>query len=471
MFANRVFLACSFLSLTSVFTLPLIAQDDLSARVREAMSRAIEYYSQTVAQQGGYAYYYSADLKTVWGENKVDRETILVQPPGTPTVGMAYLKAYEATKDQHALKAAKAAAHALLAGQLQSGGWTQTVTFTKNQWSAKYRKKPLGNRNTSSLDDDQTQSALRFLMRCDQTLHQSDAEIHESVMYGLNALLKAQFANGAFPQVWTGPVESHPVVGAKYPLGDWKSEGRIKNYWDHYTLNDGLAGTVAETLIEAHQIYGEDRFIKALRRLGDFLILAQMPEPQPAWCQQYNTEMEPIWARKFEPPAITGWESQDAMRTLIRIAQYTKDKKYLQPIPKALKYLKPLVLADGRVARYYELKTNRPLYMTSDYSLTYDDRMAPSHYGWKQPQAFDEIERTYEAMMQDRWKPLTVAPASDLRASVRSLIEQLDREGRWITIHQGEKLVGQPGIPMGTPYLSSQVFSDNISTLAAFLKD
>ena len=70
----------------------------------------------------------------------------------------------------------------------------------------------------------------------------------------------------------------------------------------------------------------------------------------------------------------------------MKIYVATKDPKYLQPVPAALAYLASSALADGRLARYYELKTNKPLYMNrqgSVYSLTYDDSRLPSHYGWK----------------------------------------------------------------------------------------
>ena len=84
------------------------------------------------------------------------------------------------------------------------------------------------------------------------------------------------------------------------------------------------------------------------------------------------------------------------METLIKIARYTGDKKYLEPIPRALEYLKKCLLPDGRVARYYEFKTNKPLYMDAQYQLTYDDSAAPSHYGWKQPARFEQIEKAYQ---------------------------------------------------------------------------
>mgnify|MGYP005855740265 CR=1 FL=1 len=212
-----------------------------------------------------------------------------------------------------------------------------------------------GSWNVSSLDDNQTQSALQLLIRVDEALKFQHTAIHEAAEYGLNALLQAQFANSAFPQVWTGPVPDQPLLNARYPDYDWRTEGRVKNYWDHNTLNEGLAGTVAETLMVAHKVYKADKYRHALMKLGDFLIRAQMPDPQPAWCQQYNKKMIPIWARKFEPPAITGGESQDVLETLLAIAAYTKEQKYLEPVPRALNYLANCRLSDGQLVRYYEL--------------------------------------------------------------------------------------------------------------------
>lgn len=438
--------------------------------VRAALKRAATFYREKVASHGGYVYYYSVDLAQRWGEGVATSDTIFVQPPGTPTVGMAYLEAYAATNDRAYLDAARETAEALVYGQLQSGGWTQTIHFGKAQRLGKYRNGKGGNWNASSLDDDQTQAALEMLIRTDQALNFQHAAIHEAALYGLNALLKAQFPNGAFPQVWTGPVESKPIVAAKFPNYDWKTEGRIKNYWDYYTLNDNLAGSVCNTLITAHEVYRDEKYRSALAKLGDFLILAQMPEPQPGWCQQYNYDMVPIWGRKFEPAAITAWESQDAMETLIRIHRVTGDKKYLEPIPKALAYFQKCLLPDGRVARYYEFKTNKPLYMDSRYQLTYDDAAAPSHYGWKQNARFEEIEQAFQAATKNTPPASQARSARELEEEVRKILAALDGEGRWITTYAGERLVGQPKFKEGFRYLSSDVFHRNVATLSEYLK-
>ncbi len=440
-------------------------QASLRDDAAQALKKAATFYRTQVARHGGYVYYTGVDLKDRWGEGKALPDQIFVQPPGTPTVGLAYLRAWQATGDAFFLDAVKETAEALVYGQLESGGWTQTINFgAGDKRPAKYRGRPGGSWNTSSLDDGQTQTALRFLMLADQALGFKHEKIHEAAQYGLGALLKAQFPNGAFPQVWTGPVEAKPVVKASYPDYDWRTEGRIKNYWDLYTLNDGLAGTVSDTLLEAHRIYGEARIKASIAKLGDFLILAQMPEPQPGWCQQYTYEMKPAWARKFEPPALTAWEGQDVMRTLIKIHRFTGEKKYLEPVAKALPYYKKLLLPDGRVARYYELKTDKPLYMDDQYRLTYDDSAAPSHYGWKQDARFDAIEKE----LQEAARPPARAAAPS-EADVRKVLAALDDQGRWVSTYAGEPLVGQPRFASGFAYLNSAVFSRNVGILSDYL--
>jgi hypothetical protein len=455
---------CTFASIAILLTaFGVNAQTQTDAK--DALKRAATYYREKVASHGGYVYYYSVDVKERWGEGKATPDTLFVQPPGTPTVGMAYLRAYEATGDKFYLDAARETTEALVYGQLQSGGWTQTIHFGPAKRLGKYRNGKGGSWNVSSLDDGQTQAALQMLVQADQALGFKHAAIHEAATYGLAALLKAQFPNGAFPQVWTGPVERKPIVKAKFPGEDWKTEGKVRNYWDYYTLNDNLAGSVLETLMVAQRVTKEDKYKVAIEKLGDFLLLAQMPEPQPGWCQQYNDEMVPIWARKFEPPAITGLESQDVMETLIAIYRITGNKKYLEPIPRALAYFQKALLPNGRVARFYEFKTNKALYMDARYQLTYDDSAAPSHYGWTQPARFKQIEKQYHDA-----KNGVVAKSRGVDVKdVARILRELDTEGRWITTHDGTKLVGQPKFAQGFRYISSDVFSRNVETLSRFI--
>src|SRR5262249_54499682 len=156
--------------------------------------------------------------------------------------------------------------------------------------------------------DNISQSAISFMARLDEAFEFKDKAVHESAMVALLSLLGAQFINGAFPQVWTSPVPKFPITKASYPDYDYRIEGKVKDYWNMYTPNEGLAGTVSDALIAADAFYNSPSgtifqirgYHLALKKLGVFLILAQIPDPQPAWAQQYSRDMQPIWARRFE---------------------------------------------------------------------------------------------------------------------------------------------------------------------------
>ena len=453
-----------------VLLLPGVTRAQSPNDVKAAMKKAAQYFVEKVATRGGYVYFYSEDLTRRLGEGVASPDQIWVQPPGTPTVGMALLTAWCATGDSYYLDAALAAGEALCYGQLQSGGWQNAVDFDpRGNRLNLYRNGKGRGKNNSTLDDGITQSALQFLTQLDEALQFKEKSIHDAVEFGLQTLVGAQFANGAFPQIWTGPVpEKEMGKKGNYPKYDWKTEGRIKEYWDLYTLNDGLAGDVVATLLEAHRVYEKPELANAIKKLGNFLIDAQMPPPQQGWAQQYNYEMQPVWARKFEPPAVAGRESQDVMLALIKIYQFTKDNKYLAPVVPGVKFLESSLLPDGQLARYYELESNCPLYMNrkgDQYFLTHDDKNLPSHYGWKAESRIDFIKQAYRAVVAG--KPFPEESADE--PEVRDILDELDQEGRWISVYDGERLIGQAKFRPGDRYLSSEIFSRNLEILSEFL--
>jgi len=446
------------------------SQAGLRREAEDTLKKACRFYASKISLQGGYPYHSAIDGTSRWGENMELSKAFIIQPPGTPSVGAALLQAYEATGDPEYLQLAVKTGQALAKGQLKSGGWAQVVYLEKPEKGrmGNYRKREGGEWNQSSLDDNQTQSAILFLVELDRALEHRDKEIKETVEFALAALLGTQLPHGGFPQGYREPARSFAAVKANYPLHDWKTEGRFKKYWDYATLNDGLGGDVAEVFIRAHEVYHDERYLNALKRLGDFLLLAQMPDPQPAWCQQYNDSMQPIWARKFEPPAIAGSESQDAMLTLLRIAEVSKDRKYLEPIPRALRYFQnKCLLADGRLARFYELQTNKPLYMDKQYQLTYDDSQVPTNYGWKSQSKLNQIEKSYELLSQGESresKPKKVSPTV-----VREVVKAQGEDGSWSHVFQGEKLMGSPKFRQGELYVSSSEFIENVDILTRYI--
>ncbi len=465
--------------MTKDFVKPTLASKDVTRReAMMALRKAVRFFHTNVASHGGYLWRYSADLTLREGEGKATETMIWVQPPGTPSIGQVYLDAHEATGEQLYLDAACDAASALLQGQLRTGGWFYHIEFDpvkRQRYGYRDVPKRKGQRQKTTLDDNTTQSAVRFLMRLDKLLQFRDQKIHEAVTYALEAMLRAQFPNGGWYQWWDrypnpASVEDYPVKAAGYP----ETWSRIwPNDWTGcYFINDNVMMDMVTTMLDANKIYGKERYLESALKAGDFLILSQMPEPQPAWAQQYDRNMHPVWDRKFEPPAITGGESQAVLETLMLLYQETGKKKYLAPIHRAISYLRKSQLPDGRLARFYELKTNKPLYFTREYKLTYSSNDTPTHYSFIVDSRLDSIEaqhkhlleaeptdkRTRSGAKMERMSPKLVA-------EVREIINSMDERGAWVQHGQlrSHKVEPESGI------IDCRTFINNVRTLCRFL--
>jgi PelA/Pel-15E family pectate lyase len=313
-----------------------------------------------------------------------------------------------------------------------------------------------------------------MMMRVDRELKFEDKKLHEAVLFALDQLIKAQYPNGAWPQRYNHFADpaKFPVKKASYP-DSWSRKWPGPDYHFLYTFNDNTVSDLIDMFLEAWRIYGDERYRRAAEKGGEFILLAQMPEPQPAWAQQYDVEMHPAWARVFEPPSVTGGESQGIIRTLFALYRETGEKKYLESARRALDYLKRSVLppvenpSEARrrfrpgepvLARFYELKTNRPLYITKGtrvtvadrgptniggYQISYTDESVITHYGVLISGArLDEIETGYQRLLAadpasirrpvklrglSPWDEAT-SRASDLGA----IIAGMDERGAWV---------------------------------------
>ncbi len=459
----------------------------LAEQAAAALAQAISFFRTQVAVHGSYLWTYSEDLKTRRGEVSMNDPRLStdekgatatqgwVQPPGTPAVGMAYLQAFEATGDRAYLEAAHETAQALAWTQLASGGWDYRIEFDPVKSQQWYYRRDVeagdtnrGERyNTSTFDDDNSQSALRLLMQVDSMLQQQDPEVHRAVAYGLAQLLAAQYPNGAWPQRYSGeprtPAE-YPVQPARFPK-TWSRTFPRVDFHAFYTFNDNAICDLIRTLLEAHQIYGTRAYLDAARKGGDFILLAQLPEPQPVWAQQYNPHMEPAWARKFEPPAAVSGESGGVVHTLVDLSLYTGEDKYLTPIPAAVDWFQRSRLPDGRWARFYELQTNRPLYFTKQYELVYTDTDLPTHYWFQSEYRIPDVIAYWEQVrregrdhyLAEEHRPRTPEErrraAEALEPRVRTILAALDARGCWVED--------------GT--IRSKTFNQNVNTLAEYL--
>ncbi len=489
-----------------------VADPPSRERVGQALRKSVEFYRAKVSTQGGYHFSYTEDLSYGRSEQGEGPTQVEVQRQGTPLIGMAYLTAYEATGDPFYLDAARETAHALVKGQYCSGGWDYIIEFDP----AKRKQYPYradgacegpvaAPRRVSTLDDNVTQAAARLLMRVDRALRFQDPKIHEAARFALDGLVKAQYPNGAWPQRYDSfpDPKQFPVKQASYPES-WQRTWPGSNYQGHYTFNDNSIVDAIDLMLEATRIYDEPRYLAAAEKGGDFIILAQMPDPQPGWAQQYDKDMHPAWARRFEPPSITGGESQSAMQILLVLYRETGKKKYLQPLSRALDYYRRSSLPDTEkfsehraracpqgttcLARFYELTTNRPLYITKGtragvrgqpeltvdgYQLSYSDESVITHYGvlvnGNRLQAIAaEYQRVAKAdpsslRRQDRlgglspwsegWAPVGAGEASPRRrrpsaadpaTRVAAILAGMDQRGAWVedgNIGRADRLV------------------------------
>lgn len=480
------------------------------AEVSSALTKAVTFYHSKAAAHGGYVYRYSADFKLREAEGIPGADTIWIQPPGTPAVGMAMLDAYEATKDEACLTGAVEAARAVARTQLVSGGWDYSGHFdAKGRESKLYRRDADGKllpappasdreagwhnwrrqdkKNYSTYDDDVSQAATRLLVRVDHALGGKDAEIKEAADYALNTILLTQYPAGG----WSANFDSHPTAPppeSMYPIkpGNYPAEWPKKwpkDFTGCYVLNDNTHATLMSTLLLAGQLRGDQKYIEAAKRGGDFLVTAQMPDPQPAWGQQYNAEMQPVWSRQFEPTAICGRESQAAMWALLKLSAATGDKKYLPPVAKAITYLRTVLLPGNQLARFYELQTNKPIYFErgpggKGFELTYSDKKASSNYGWKWDSELDAIQAAgskiargekvdFPRVEKERWS----SPPTD--ADIKTILAEMKSDGSWAVTDDergvmrdadGKKVKPDGGV------LYSLDFTQNVKALSVWLK-
>lgn len=428
----------------------LAQSNGLVEQAKEALKKGVEYF-HSINIHGGYVYFVATDFSRRWGEGPTDADTIEVQPPGTPAVGQAFLKAYRTTGDKAALVAAKEAAYALIHGQNDLGGWEHTIRFGGPK------------RNTVSFDDDQTQSAISFLMAMDQEIE--DARISEGVQRALDMMLLTQLDNGGWPH--------------KYP-----EQG---NYHDYATFNDEGINDCIRVMIEAHQHYEDKRFEKSLRKVARFLMISQLPPPQPGWAQQYNEFLQPAWARAFEPPSVCPSVTINNINSLIDLYLVLGENAYLEPIPDPIRWLEEIRLENGLWARFVELGTGKPLYYdrgrirVDTLDQLHPERRTGYSYQTDLADRLSACKARFERVLQTGQSESDLKNESGKEERLKSLapkVEQIiasqEASGAWITKNDRFKKRMPSGVRWNGQYevmdrISSKVFNENISVLCEFL--
>ncbi|MDQ8180717.1 pectate lyase [Pelagicoccus sp. SDUM812005] len=415
-------------------------------------------YFRTLNSHGGYVYHVTPDLSHRWGEGPKDKDTIEVQPPGTPAVGQSFLRAYLATGDQAALAAAQDAAMALIRGQNKHGGWDHTINFAD-----------LSN-ETVSFDDNQSQSAISFLLALDAVV--DDDTLSQATRRAVDMMMATQLDNGGWPHLY-------PERG---------------NYHDFATFNDGGINDCVRVMIEARKHYpGDPAIEKSLRRAARFFVVSQLPPPQPGWAQQYNEYLQPAWARTFEPASVCPAVTIKNVDTLIDLYLCLGDETLLEPIPDALRWLREIRLENGKWARFVEIGTGKALYYdrgrkrVNSVAELHPERATGYAYEVNIESALEAGSERYQKalelgrarLMQLEASQLDAAAAAQrlevLARAVREIIAAQEPTGAWITRKDRFKATLPKGQRWNGEYeemdrISSAVFNRNVATLCEYIE-
>lgn len=155
------------------------------------------------------------------------------------------------------------------------------------------------------------------------------------------------------------------------------------------------------------------------------------------------------------------------IETLLFLTEVTGDQRFLKPVPAALAWIRRSLLGDGQIARFYELKTNTPLYFRREgenYFLTYSDSDLPRHYSFKSRSAIDRLEARYDALKTGEPLPVKDASLKSLVKEVTAILGKLDAQGRWLTPRTGKAANDEQ-----TLWLRSEEFSKNLTKLSEFV--
>lgn len=278
-------------------------------------------------------------------------------------------------REWHASREARIAADSVILYQTPSGGWPKNTDLLAPPSSPDSVGQP-------TIDNGATTTPMRFLALVVNGT--GDAIYQQAFERGMDYLFAAQYPNGGWPQY--------------FPLRE--------GYYSRITYNDNAMVNVLELLRNASVGDGPYAFVDQARRTKasaavargiDAILQSQIKQDGQltVWCAQHDERtLEPAWARSYEPPSLSGGESVGIVRFLMSVEDPAPE--IVAAIEGAVRWLRSVAMSgvrldripkpNGRVervliedpeapplwARFYELGTNRPLYLDRDSVYRYD---------------------------------------------------------------------------------------------------
>lgn len=310
----------------------------------------------------------------------------------------------------YATAEARDAADRVLRYQSREGAWPKNTDLLAPATAAEIDETNHGGKG-NTIDNGATTAPITFLaLAGNATRH---APYHAAALRGIDYLLASQYANGGFPQF--------------FPLR--------KGYYTHITYNDGAMINVLTLLREVARGRAPFAFVDTARRARaadagarglDCILKTQIRQnARPTvWCAQHDeVTLAPAWARAYEPPSLSGAESVGVVRFLMTVENPSPE--IVAAIEGAVAWFHAVVITgqrldrikrpDGRTertitpdpaaprlwARFYELGTNRPLFMDRTSKPVYDFMQIAyerrSGYNYHTTAPADLLDRDYPA--------------------------------------------------------------------------
>lgn len=439
----------------------------LVGEAEETMFAATQYMVEEVSTNGGYLWNYLPDFSRQWGEMEAYKTMIWLQHPGTISMGQLFLDAYEATGDEYYYEAAEKAARAIIWGQSQEGGWNYMIDFAgerslknwyktigKNGWRLEEFQHYQGN---CTFDDDVTSDAAKFLLRI--YLTKFDPAYKPALDKAIDFILESQYPLGGWPQ--------------RYPLKHGSPQEDYLEYTSYYTFNDDVTWENTHFLIMCYLTLGDGRFMDPINRGMNFYIISQ--DASGGWGQQLDMNLKAAEARTYELPALLPGTTFGNAMLLLEFYKLTGDKKFLNPVPHAIKWLEEMKLPedeteDGRYTHptFVEVGTNKPVYVhrkgsNVKYGYYYSDYNGDNmlrHYRGKTNLPMEMLKEEYDRLaslpVEEATKdsPFTIEPFIEegtpqdfynlnrtrredkvTEDDVKEIIKSLDEKNRWLAKH------------------------------------
>lgn len=270
--------------------------------------------------------------------------------------------------------------------QKENGGWYKNINMAE-ELSSRQKTKLLNDKKKvlgTTIDNNATHTQMRYLAKVYNATGKE--EFKNGYLKGLNYLFDAQYENGGWAQY--------------YP--------ERNGYYEHITFNDHAMIGVMEVLrdvVEEREPYtfvdeqAKERARNAIDRGVEVILNTQIEVDGDltAWCAQHHREdLSPAKARAYELPSISGGESVGVVRFLMGIEDPNPavknsiqsavtwfDKVKIEGIKVVQKRDKSLPKGYDRVveeqadagplwARFYEIGTNRPMFVGRDSKVKYN---------------------------------------------------------------------------------------------------